>query len=72
MLIRNLWVDQGLTQGLTSGSMGQVHEILGDEVAQPGVDIPSCVLMALPGYAGPVHAGNEQGVPLVQITPAKC
>lgn len=69
MLIRNLWVDQGLT----SGSMGQVHEILRDEVAHPGIDMPSCVSMAFPGYAGPVHAGtNEQGVPLVPITPAKC
>lgn len=28
--------------------------------------------MASPGYAGPVHAGtNDQGVPLVPITPAK-
>lgn len=29
--------------------------------------------MAFPGYADPVHAGtNEQGVPLVPITLAKC
>lgn len=67
MLIRNPWVDQGLA----SGSMGQ-YKILRDEVTQPGVDMPSCVLMAFPGYAGPVHAGtNDQGVPLVPITPAK-
>lgn len=46
MLTRNLWVDQGLT----NGSMGQVHEISLDGVARPRVDMPSSVLVVFRGY----------------------
>ncbi|OWT41833.1 hypothetical protein C362_00194 [Cryptococcus neoformans Bt1] len=48
MLTRNLWVDQGLT----NGSMGQVHEISLDGVARPRVDMPSSV-----AYLGSNHPG---------------
>ncbi|OXG36668.1 hypothetical protein C367_00195 [Cryptococcus neoformans Ze90-1] len=48
MLTRNLWVDQGLT----NGSMGQVHEISLDGVARPRVDMPSSVAYLSSNHPG--------------------
>lgn len=30
------------------------------DIADQGFDVPSCVLVAFPGYTGPVHTGTKE------------
>ena len=65
MITRNLWTDQGLT----NGSMGEVVDFGFSANDNPGSDLPSVIMVACPSYRGPTEWHTAIGIPIVPITP---